>query len=249
MILLLTNDDGLGAPGLSALELALKDAHEVWVLAPDREMSGQSHSITLNEGLKISRFPDERRIAVHGTPVDCINIAFQAIMPRLPDLVISGINKGPNLGTDIVYSGTCAAARESVFRGVPALSVSHASLSGPWDFGETASFIAENLLKFMELGNKNSFININWPEKSSKPMKVEFTRPGKRRYKDKLVRFQSPRGGEYWFLQPAKVEFSQERGTDTRALMDGSISISHIAVEPTVTPDLPIHDMIDWRGI
>ena len=133
MILLLTNDDGLGAPGLDALESKLRNVHDVWTIAPVREMSGQSHSITLNEGLKLNRFPD-RRFAVHGTPVDCVNLGFQAVMPRLPDLVISGINKGPNLGTDILYSGTCAAAREAALRGVPSVAVSFASLTGPWEY-------------------------------------------------------------------------------------------------------------------
>ncbi len=249
MILLLTNDDGLGAPGLNALEEVLRDSHEVWVLAPDKEMSGQSHSITMNEGLKISRFPESHRIAVHGTPVDCVNIAFQAVMPYLPDLVISGINKGPNLGTDILYSGTCAAARESSLRGVPSVSVSYASFTGPWEFEKAASFIADNLQNLVNLWNKDNFININWPEKYRGDSVIEFTRPGKRRYKDEMVCFHSPRGGEYWFLQPAAIESSEEKGSDTLAAVNGSISISTIAVEPSLAPESSIHDMIEWRGV
>jgi 5'-nucleotidase len=121
MILLLTNDDGLGAPGLTVLEHPLGDSQEIRGLAPERGMSGQSHSITLNEGLKIIRFPEANRLAVHGTPVECVNLAFQAILPQKPYRVISGINKGPDLGTDILHSGTCAAGREVTLRGVPSL--------------------------------------------------------------------------------------------------------------------------------
>ncbi|MCK5736006.1 MAG: 5'/3'-nucleotidase SurE [Spirochaetaceae bacterium] len=249
MILLLTNDDGLGSPGLHALEEALKASHEIWVIAPDKEMSGQSHSITLNEGLKISRFSDERRIAVHGTPVDCVNIAFQAIMPCLPDLVISGINKGPNLGTDILYSGTCAAAREASLRAVPSVAVSFASFTGPWEFGRAASFISGNLQNLIQMWDEDRFLNINWPENYRQDSKISITRPGKRRYKDELVSFRSPRGGEYWFLQPAAIESSDIEGTDTQSIMNGDISISPIAVEPVLAPKPIIHDMIDWRGV
>jgi len=249
MFLLITNDDGLGAPGLTALEDALGDDHEVWVLAPEKEMSGQSHSITLNEGLKISRLPEERRFAVHGTPVDCVNLAFQAILPRKPDMVISGINKGPNLGTDILYSGTCAAARESVLRGVPALSVSYASFTDPWNFRDTALFISKNLQSLKNLWSEDSFININWPEEYRGESSIEFTRPGKRRYMDEMVNFRSPRGGDYWFLQPAAIESSNEKGTDTRAVADGCISISTISAEPTLALTPSSHDMIVWRGV
>lgn len=248
MILLLTNDDGLEAPGLSALERELCDSHEVWTVAPDREMSGQSHSITLNEGLKLTR-KEERRFSVRGTPVDCVNLSFQALLPRLPDLVISGINKGPNLGTDILYSGTCAAAREAVLRGVPSIAVSFASLTGPWEYGGTASFIAENLENFLELWDENCFININWPAGHPGEPGVRITRPGKRRYKDEMVSFRSPRGGEYWFLQPASIESSDEAGTDTRTVIDGDISVGPVAVEPTLALNHAIHDRMLWRGL
>jgi len=249
MIILLTNDDGFEAPGLKAMEEALGDSHDIWILAPEKEMSGQSHSITLTEGIKVSRSPGERHFAVHGTPVDCVNLAFQALLPRLPDLVISGINKGPNLGTDIMYSGTCGAARESALRGIPSVSVSFASLTGPWEYGPTASFVAENLQNIVKLCEKDHFININWPEGYRENRVVEFTRPGRRRYMDEMVSFSSPRGGEYWFLQPAGIESSDEPGTDTRSIEDGQISIGIIAAEPASATGLSIHDMINWRGV
>ncbi len=248
MILLLTNDDGIDAPGLDALEIELRKSHEVWTLAPELEMSGQSHSITLNEGLKLKRLP-ERRFSVRGTPVDCINIGVQAVLPQMPDLVISGINKGPNLGTDILYSGTCAAAREASLRGIPSISVSFASFTGPWAYDRTASFIAENLGNLAGMWNEGNFININWPENPGPELKVEITRPGVRRYKDEMVSFKSPRGGEYWFLQPASIESSRDEGTDTRAILDGNISIGSIAVEPVLAQMNSFHARMEWRGI
>lgn len=248
MTLFLTNDDGLGAPGLDALEYELSKDHDVWTIAPDREMSGQSHSITLNEGLKLKRFPNQR-FSVRGTPVDCVNLGLQAVLPAPPDLVISGINKGPNLGTDILYSGTCAAAREASLRGLPSIAVSFASFTGPWEYEKTASFVADNLSGLFEMWSEDSFININWPENTAPGCKVVYTKPGKRRYKDEMVSFRSPRGGEYWFLQPAAIESSKEEGTDTLTIQQGDISICSVAVEPGLAQLPAIHDRMEWRGL
>ena len=247
MVILLTNDDGLGAPGLTALEEILSPEHEIWTVAPDREMSGRSHGITLNEGLRLVRHPD-RRFAVRGTPVDCVNLAMQAIFESPPDLCISGINKGPNLGTDIVYSGTCAAAREAAFRGVPSIAVSYASFKGPWQYADTAGFIGGNLDNLMTLCGPDRFVNVNWPPAGTRRPDVEMTGPGRRRYLDEMVQFNSPRGGEYWFLQPASIESSDEAGTDTRAIRDGRVSVSAIALEPGLAPIDDIRDKLVWRG-
>lgn len=248
MTLLLTNDDGLGAPGLDALEYELGKNHDIWTVAPELEMSGQSHSITLLEGLKLERFPD-RRFSVRGTPVDCVNLGLQTLLPAPPDLVVSGINKGPNLGTDILYSGTCAAAREASLRGIPSIAVSFASFTGPWEYAKVAVFIAANLSGLLEMCTGESFININWPEKIGPDSKVVYARPGRRRYKDEMVSFRSPRGGEYWFLQPAAIESSEEEGTDTRTIQQGDISISLIAVEPVLAQESTFHDRMEWRGL
>jgi 5'-nucleotidase len=237
MILLLTNDDGPGAPGLDALESELRNTHDVWIVAPEREMSGQSHSITLNEGIKLNRFPDRHYLSI------------QVLLPRLPDLVISGINKGPNLGTDILYSGTCAAAREAALRGIPSVAISIASFTGPWEYGKAASFLSGNLKNLIDMWDKDRFLNINWPENYQTDSQVVITRPGKRRYKDEMVSFRSPRGGEYWFLQPAAIESSDDEGTDTRTIFNGDISVSPVAVEPSFAPSISIHDRMEWRGI
>lgn len=247
MKILLTNDDGLGASGLEALEAALSPKHEIWTVAPDREMSGRSHGITLNEGLKVIRHP-ERHFAVRGTPVDCVNLALQAFMPEKPQLCISGINKGPNLGTDIVYSGTCAASREAVFRGIPSVAVSYASFRGPWNYAPAAEFVARNLDTFLELWDSDRFINVNWPHEAADTPVVELTRPGIRRYRDEMVQFKSPRGGEYWFLQPASIESSEDPGTDTLAIHEGRVSVTSVSVEPGLAQNDSIRDTMDWRG-
>jgi len=254
MNIFLTNDDGLGSPGLNALENELGKKHSLWTVAPEKEMSGQSHSITLIEGLKLNRV-SENRFSVRGTPVDCINLGFQAVIPSKPDLMISGINRGPNLGTDIVYSGTCAAAREAGLRGIPSIAVSCSSMKGPWNYSEAAAFIAENLENFLELWQPDVFLNINWPDNSGNKKnkkKVRLTFPGKRRYKDKLISFVSPRGDEYWFLEPASVISEDAEGSDSHAVNNGDISISRVFLEPAAvynSSDNELHDKISWEGL
>ena len=180
--------------------------------------------------------------------MDCVNLALQALFDSPPDLCLSGVNKGPNLGTDIVYSGTCAAAREAAFRGVPAVAVSYASFRAPWRFADTARFVGRNLDNLMTLCGPERFVNVNWPENAAGIPEVEMTAPGRRRYQDEMVQFTSPRGGEYWFLQPASVESSDDPGTDTRAVRDGRISVSAIALEPGLAPTGDIRDKLVWRG-
>ena len=247
MTILLTNDDGLDAPGLEVLERILGADHDLWVVAPDREKSGASHGITLLEGIKVLQHGD-KRFSVRGTPADCINIALQAVLPISPDFVISGINKGPNLGTDIVYSGTCAAAREASLHNVPSMAASLATLTGPWDYRPAARFISENLRNLFSLWTENGFINLNIPPILNPGCVPKMTRPGRRRYLDEMVCFRSPRDGDYWFFQPASIESSDEEGTDTRSAMDGEISLSLVNAEPTLAPIAPIHDTMDWRG-
>ncbi|MCG8452852.1 MAG: 5'/3'-nucleotidase SurE [Spirochaetales bacterium] len=230
MTILLTNDDGLGAPGLEALRNELIPHHDVWVVAPESEMSGRSHGITLHEGLKVHS-EGSQCFAVRGTPVDCVNLALSALMPLAPDLVISGINKGPNLGTDILYSGTCAAAREAVIRGVCGIAVSLATQAAPWDYGDAAKFVSQGIAHWSQDWDSHCFWNINVPD-SKGALEVRQTVPGTRKYHNEMVCFRSPRGGEYWFLQPASIESSDKEGTDTRAIQDGCISIGQVLVEP-----------------
>ena len=140
MIILVSNDDGIHSEGIRALEEALAAIGEIYTVAPDREQSAVSHSLTLHRPLRIEEIAP-RRFAVNGTPTDCVNLAVKGFLPVRPHLVVSGINTGPNLGSDITYSGTVSAAMEGVVSGVPAIAVSLADYYD-WDFAYGASFAA-----------------------------------------------------------------------------------------------------------
>ncbi|MCL4821710.1 MAG: 5'/3'-nucleotidase SurE [Vicinamibacteria bacterium] len=162
-LVLLTNDDGFAAEGLEALAAVFEHDHEVWVVAPDAERSACSHSLTIQRPVRGER-KGARRFAADGTPADCVNLAVSKLLPRRPDLVISGINRGANLGEDVFYSGTVAGAREAVLLGLPAIAVSLAVRSGAADFGHAALF-AEQLARLVfEHGlPAHTLLNVNVP--------------------------------------------------------------------------------------
>ena len=135
MRILLTNDDSIASEGIKALISALSPAHDVWVVAPETEKSGGSHSITLRDSVRV-RMVGEQRFSCRGTPADCVMIAVLGLVPRDIELVISGINHGPNLGTDILYSGTAAGARQSALMGIPSVALSIGAYVPPFDFAE-----------------------------------------------------------------------------------------------------------------
>ncbi len=183
MTILLVNDDGIDAEGIKALEDVLSCTHEVWVSAPKRQMSGMSHAMTMHGRIDIER-RGRMRYAVAGTPADCILYARcyrEALFPHDPDLVISGINNGYNLATDITYSGTCGASREAVYSGWKSMAVS----SGGCDFVRAAGFLRDNLDKLYSALDDKSFININFPKNFNGEMKL--TIPGELRYSDNVT--------------------------------------------------------------
>jgi 5'-nucleotidase len=230
---LLSNDDGVDSPGLAAVHAAfaaLPDT-ELWVVAPEREQSGMSHSITLKDPIR-SKCLGERRYAISGSPADCVMTAVLGIMPQRPDLVVSGINLGPNLGTDLIYSGTAAAARQAAYMGIPGVAVSINAFGPPWNFDALAVFVAGNALHFIEQFDGQHFVNINGPASGSMESPVEVTHPCYRTYNDRMVKYTAPRGEEYWFLKGAPIDNSDEPGSDWNAVERGSISISPIHLHP-----------------
>ena len=233
MRLLLSNDDGVDSPGLAALQMVLESygCQEVWVVAPEHEQSGMSHSITLKDPIR-SKTLAERRYCISGSPADCIMTAVLGIMPEKPDIVLSGINLGPNLGTDLVYSGTAAAARQAAYMGIPGVAVSINAFGPPWNFQALAEFVAGNLKAFVEIFDGQHFVNINGPESGNLDSPVEITHPCYRTYNDRMVRYIAPRGDEYWFLKGAPIETSSEDGSDWDAVKRGAISISPIHLQP-----------------
>jgi 5'-nucleotidase len=221
----------VASPGLRLLERALTPEHEVWIVAPDSNRSGSSHSITLGTPSRFRR-TGEREFTCWGTPADCVVVALMGLVPELPDLVLSGINLGPNLGTDILYSGTAAAARQAAFMGRPAVACSLAAYRPPYQLDFAVRFLVGNLQAFVGLWAADHFLNINFPN-SPAPPRAEVTFPARRVYKDTLVRFEAPNGDLYCFLGGELPEAREEPGTDYRAIQQGAISLSPILIHPS----------------
>ena len=230
MKILLTNDDGIHAEGLLALVKYLEKKHEVWVVAPDRNRSGVSHGITMAEPLKLCQLA-ENRFSCSGVPVDCTFTAINGILNEYPDVVISGINKGPNLGTDIIFSGTAAAARQASFYGIPGIAVSLASFEEPLDYSALADFVSKNIEKLVTLCDKDIFVNINAASLDSyKGYKL--TSLSKRSYQDKVSLYNAPDGKFYSFFLGGEVESLGDDDSDEKATAQGYVSITRVLSQP-----------------
>ncbi len=238
MRILLTNDDGYLAAGLIALETALSRDHEVCILAPDGERSGMSHALSLRHPLKIRKIAD-RHYACSGTPADCVILAAHGVLPFKPDIVVSGINRGPNLGTDLVYSGTAAAARQASMAGMPGIALSLASAVEPYRYNAFARLLANNLDNFIGLWSSDVFINLNAPDAPDDTVyRLEETIPSRRRYRDTLKFFDGPDGYTYCFFGDGTIETDPETGTDEDAVNRGFASITRVAVYPHALGEL-----------
>jgi 5'-nucleotidase len=231
MRILLTNDDGIGSDGIQALLCALDAHHEVWVVAPEAEKSGGSHSITLRDTLRVRRVA-ERRFSCRGTPADCVMIALLGLVPKSVDLVISGINHGPNLGTDILYSGTAAAARQGALMNVPSVALSVGSYAPPFDFAGAAEFAARNLDTFRTLGTDDHFLNVNFPAAGTLEAETVITFPSRRIYRLELNTYRAPDGDMYCFVAGPAPEAHPEEGSDSMVVSQGRISISPVHAHP-----------------
>ncbi len=233
MFILLTNDDGIYSLGINTLYRTLSPEHKVIVIAPENEMSATSHSISLHSPLRVRKI-DDSHYAVNGTPTDCINVALFHILKKKPDLIISGINQGPNLGTDVTYSGTVAAALEGAILGVKSIAASCVDyrvkdLSGHSEF--IRHFI-RNLNREKNLF-KGSFININMPPAIKEFGNVAVTRLSSRRYEKVIERRKDPRGREYFWIAGEPMNTDNGKGTDVYAINHGQISITPVKVDMT----------------
>ncbi len=238
MRILLTNDDGYGAEGLEALASALSGAHEVAVVAPDRERSGVSHALTLGGPGRIRKV-GEGRYSCSGTPSDCVILTMLGAIGFEPQVVVSGINRGANIGTDIVYSGTCGAARQAVISGLPGVAVSCASAREPFLYRAAARFVSENLGALASLCKGDVFMNVNAPSSSGDGLRWAWTFPSRRQYRDRLKTFDAPDGQSYCFLTNGGIDSSDEPGSDHRAVREGMISLSAVLVHPQVPAGFP----------
>jgi 5'-nucleotidase len=237
-LILLTNDDGIGSPGLLALKQAMEKAGEVVVLAPDHNWSAGGHTLTLHKPLRITetRLADGSfALATNGGPADCVALAVLGILPHRPDLIVAGINPGANVAQDMTYSGTVAAAMEGLISGIPAIAVSLAIQEGSRkDFTCAARFAAELARKVLESGRKDLLLNVNVPDAPCEQISgVEITRLGRRIYNDVLVEREDPRGRKYYWIGGEPPTGVMEDGTDIAAIAANRISITPLQLDLT----------------
>ncbi|HEX8550472.1 MAG TPA: 5'/3'-nucleotidase SurE [Abditibacteriaceae bacterium] len=238
MRILLTNDDGIGAPGLDAAWRALKEIGEVFVCVPDRPRSACSHQITMHKPLRAKTVETDEGLAYtcNGTPADCVPLALLQLMSAPPDLVISGINLGPNLGDDVHYSGTVAGAMEGVLNGYAALAISLASNSETGgevpDFDKAANFLRNFVPKMSQLElARDTFLNVNVPAGEVRGVRV--STQGSRRYKGDITRHEAPIAGTYYWRGGIVIDRSERDDSDILAVKDGFISVTPLHVDLT----------------
>jgi 5'-nucleotidase len=239
---LLTNDDGIHAPGLKALRDALAAEFEVQVVAPETEMSAVGHAITLTMPLRVEEvFHDGAFFgyAVRGTPADCVKIAVQELLRVKPDVIVSGINLGANVGVNLLYSGTVSAATEGAFLGFPSAAVSLNTRTSP-DFAFAAAFSTQIVRYLLERPVRRGIaLNVNIPSVSPERIRgVRFTRQGLSRLEERFERRTDPRGNVYYWLTGEKVVENGRPDTDSQALSEDNITITPIHFDLTCMEEL-----------
>ncbi len=228
MNILLSNDDGFQAPGLQALHHALRGQHDIITVAPDRDRSGASNSLTLDRPLRL-RLQGEQLYSVNGTPTDCVHLGLTGLYAHSPDLVISGINSGPNLGDDVLYSGTVAAAMEGRHLGLPSLAISLNSHQ-PDNLPSAVQAILHLLERVQQHPERSQMIlNINVPDLPWEQIRgFQVTRLGQRHKSEPVIRSHDPRGKEIFWVGPPGNAADAGEGTDFHAIEQGYISITPI---------------------
>ena len=236
-LILVTNDDGVTSEGIHALAEAMKPLGDVIVVAPLQEASAIGHALTLRRPLRIETISDGV-YGVDGTPTDCVNLATAIILKRVPDLVVSGINKGWNLGDDITYSGTVSGALEGALLGTPGIGVSLKRMA-TYDFAPSAAAAAKVASAVLEHGlPARTFININVPAGTPRGMRV--TTQAKRNHVTKIDARTDPRGNNYYWIEEALDEYHPDSGrTDHEAVKDGYISVTPLQ------PDMTAYEVLE----
>jgi 5'-nucleotidase len=232
-LVLLTNDDGITAPGIQALKNGALKIWDTITVAPDREQSAASHALTLNRPLRINRL-DKQTISVDGTPTDCVMLSLNGLLEKRPEIVISGLNYGANLGDDVIYSGTVAAAAEAAVLGVPSIAVSvvepdKTDLS--W-CADIACKVTEALIKYGL--PKGVFLNVNIPPVWNGG-KFEIANLGTRLYRDIIVKKTDPRGKPYYWIGGQVNDWSGDNDCDFAAVSRGNISVTPLQLNMTAT--------------
>ncbi len=233
MEILVTNDDGIHAEGLRVLADAVRPLGKTVIVAPDREQSATSHSLTLHRPLRLRHIATDV-LAVDGTPTDCVLLGVHGFLKRKPDLIVSGINHGPNMGNDVFYSGTVAAASEGAFLEIPSIAISLASWKGG-DFetaGRVARVLVKELLRFGIPAGR--CVNINVPPLPWKALRgVRVTRLGSRVFRDVIVEKTDPRGKAYYWIGGEDPTWEQDEASDFAAVSEGFVSVTPLSFELT----------------
>ena len=232
--ILLTNDDGVHAPGLKVLYQQSLKLGKTVIIAPEHDNSAASHSLTMNRPLRV-RMIDENIYSINGTPTDCVTLGIGKILPQKPDLVISGINPGPNLGDDVSYSGTVSAAIESTMLGIPAIAISLAAESEPLHYETAAAFIVRLAKIILARGlPRDTLLNVNVPNTTSDRIEgVVFTRRGRRLYEDAIKETYDPWGRKHYWIGGGTPSFDAGEDTDSAAISVNKISITPMHLDPT----------------
>jgi 5'/3'-nucleotidase len=237
--ILVTNDDGVRSKGIQALAEALRPLGEVVVVAPSREASAVGHALTLHHPLRLERLKDAI-YALDGTPTDCVNIAVASVLGGLPDLVVSGINKGLNVGDDVTYSGTVSGALEGALLGVPGIAVSLQQGPGEWEFAHAARVAGEVAERVLASGlPSRTFLNVNVPR--TRPRGVRLTVQGKRNHATTVTERHDPRGRAYYWIGAGQDDWLPDGGrADYEAIRAGYVSLTPLQ------SDLTAHEAMEF---
>ena len=242
--ILISNDDGYRAEGLQHLVSSLRSLAEITVVAPERNRSGASNSLTLDVPLRVTRY-DERAYYINGTPTDCVHMAISGLFEDEHDMVVSGINDGANLGDDTLYSGTVAAAVEGRFLGLPAIAVSLVNKGGN-HFATAARVAAELVMRLQKTPlDSATILNVNVPDIPYEQLQgTQVTRLGFRHRSEPVIRSVDPKGKEVFWVGPAGAEQDAGPGTDFHAIANGYVSITPLQTD--LTRHAMLDDLNDW---
>lgn len=233
MYILISNDDGIDAPGIKKLAERLEEDHEIFIVAPTDEKSASSHSLTLKRPLSVNQ-RSENSFAVDGTPADCVNLAVNSILKRRPDLVVSGINHGANLGEDVFYSGTVSAAMEGLLLGVPSIAVSF-EMRNSSDFTPAAEFAARLVGYVQEKGIMNdTVLNVNVPDEIIEREKIyKITKQGRRVYGEAVEEKVDSSGKKFYMIGSKEIKIEDDIDSDFFAVNKGYVSLTPLHLDLT----------------
>jgi 5'-nucleotidase len=245
--ILVTNDDGYFSDGINALFTAMDKIADVVMVAPDREQSASSHSLTLNHPLRVQKI-DSRRYTTDGTPTDCVMLAIHLLFKnRKPDMIISGINHGANMGDDVTYSGTIAAAIEGSILRIPSIAVSMPHWAPGTKMTNAANFVARLVRRYESLSlDPATFLNVNIPAGVESYKDFEFTSLGMRQYKDVIIRKTDPRGKNYYWIG-GRPKWKSTPGSDFAAIQKKVISITPLRLNFTDSDSLATLQDSNWK--